>query len=252
VAISPSDESIIALAGALPIEISGIRGLGTFKKSRLDWLKTYRGDIHGKGVVLFVSGVGGARAYEAARYVTRNFPLSAYISIGLSASLDPSLQPGDVVIGESVAPVDDPADSRIASDAGLLEVAKSALAGLPGCRFGGLVCSAKVVTSAKEKSDIAASSGCLALDMESYGAARAAREAGVPFLAIRAVSDALDEDLPVDFNRFTSYGKMDWPRFLAHVITHPQVIPPLMKLGGNSRKAVRNITGAVGKLILSM
>jgi len=247
-----SGDGIIALAGALPIEISDIRGLGFFEKARLDWLKYYRGDIRGMGVAIFVSGVGGARAYEAAKEVFRSLPVSAYISVGLSASLDPSLPPGHVVVGESVTPADEPGRWLIGSDARLVDIARGALSGQPWCRFGGLVSSGKVVSTAAEKREIARSSGCIALDMESYSAAKAASEAGVPFLAVRAISDALDFDLPVDFNRFTAYGKMDWPRFTLHVLAHPKTIPPLMRLGRNSRIAVKNMAEAVGRVLLKM
>ena len=109
------------------------------------------------------------------------------------------LMPGEVVMGESTGFLD---GARYKAD----EAAMGAiLAGHP-FKSGPLLVSETVITTAAGKTEAAKASGCIAVDMESCGAARAASEAGVPFLAVRAVSDTVEEDLPVDFNRFMKGG----------------------------------------------
>jgi len=247
-------DGLTAIAGALPMEVAGVKALGSFRKARAGRLEYYQGDIRGKGVAVFVSGIGGDGAYHTAESACDALPLVAYISVGLSASLSASLKPGDVVAGESTTALASKGglqENRLYnSDARLLGIAREALAGEGGVRFGGLIASERVLVKASDKRAVAASSGALALDMETCGAAMAASEAGVPFLAIRAISDGLDEDLPVDFGRFTVEGNMNWPSFLVHVLTHPGCIPPLMRLGRNSRVAAKNIAMAVEKLVI--
>jgi len=67
---------------------------------------------------------------------------------------------------------------------------------------GRIVTVPRIVGQAREKQNIAEKTGALALDMESGPLGSVAQEASVPFLAIRAISDLCDEDLPVDFNAF--------------------------------------------------
>jgi adenosylhomocysteine nucleosidase len=264
---------IVALAGAVPVEISGIRRLGAFKRTAggldrgsysgsdilakdlalnrprrtLSHACYYKGDIHGRDVALFVSGIGAARAYETAKSACRALPLTAYISIGLSASLSADLKPGSLVVAESTASLSDGLVHR--SDEKLLMLARKTLGG--EASFGSVAVSSSVITYSKNKKEVALSCKALALDMETSGAARACGEEGVPFLAIRAISDALEEDLPVDFNLFVKDG-LDWPRFILHVVTHPGVIPGLIRLGKNSRVAARSLAGAVEKLVLEI
>jgi adenosylhomocysteine nucleosidase len=242
---------IIALAAALPVELVGIKKLGRFYKKNLGDIGYLRGDIHGVDVALFVSGVGEARAYETAKRACASLSLAAYISLGLSAALRPGLRPGDVVVGVSATSLASKGGQVYISDATLLKLAADALKEVRKVSFGPLLVTPKVAVTSAEKKGLAQASSFAALDMESAGAAKAAQEAGVPFIAIRAISDTLDEDLPVDFNRFMKEGGMDWPRFMAYVITHPGVIPGLMRLGRNSRLAATNLAAAVDRFMLT-
>ena len=55
---------------------------------------------------------------------------------------------------------------------------------------------------------------------------RAHGEIGIPGVAIRAISDLADEDLPLDMNEvFTDEGQVSIPRILGQVALHPQSIP---------------------------
>jgi len=245
----------IALAAALPAELSGIRKLGRFTKGcprRDDVLGDMcylKGDIHGVDVALFVSGVGDARAYETAKNACAAISPRAYISVGLSGALKADLTPGDVIIGESTATLTQKAGEAFMPDGELLRLAMDALQGAGSVRAGALLASPNVAVTSVEKKALALAYRCAALDMETAGAARACDEAGVPFLAIRAISDTLDEDLPVDFNRFMAEGGLDWPRFLLHVLTHPFVIPGLVRLGMQSSLAERNLASAIGRVL---
>ena len=67
-----------------------------------------------------------------------------------------------------------------------------------------LLTSPRIVGSAREKADLAARAAMV--DMESAAVARAARTHAIPFLAVRVVSDAADEDFPLDLNRYVDAG----------------------------------------------
>ena len=240
----------VAIAGAIALELKGIRRLGRFRGSSAGGTDYEAGGIHGVDVALFVSGVGEDAAYRTAKAACEALPLAAYVSIGLSGALDPGLRRGDIVIGTSAASLDSPG-AVYPCDGGLLESAKAALPG-KAIISGPLVASGRVFVTAEEKRKYFGGEGSkpLAVDMETFGAARACSEAGVPFLAVRAISDTLDEDLPVDFNRFMEGGQMRWPAFLIHVLARPRAVPPLMRLGRHSKAAADNLARFIGEFLL--
>jgi len=233
----------IVIAAALPMELAGLKKRGRFGRAGIPGVEAATGTLDGRDVALVVSGIGEERAYETARAVLSSLTASAYVSVGLSGSLNEGLKPGAVVVGESVKCACN--GEVFHSDAALLSAASEAIKKGAGATFGPLYASSVVVTTSADKYRLAAETGCVALDMETCGAARGAFGAGVPFMAVRVVSDGLDDDLPVDFNRFTKDGKMDWPRFMAHVLTHPGTIPPLMRLGRRSALAAGNLADAL-------
>ncbi len=59
-----------------------------------------------------------------------------------------------------------------------------------------LYCSPKPLFTCEEKTAAFRREGSIVVDMESYGAAEAAMAAGIQFLAVKAVSDTLLDDLP--------------------------------------------------------
>jgi hypothetical protein len=65
---------------------------------------------------------------------------------------------------------------------------------------------------------------------------------GFSCIAIRAVSDRCDEDLPLDMNRlFAEDGQVSVSRVLGQVARHPAAIPSLMRLAQNSKKAAESL-----------
>jgi nucleoside phosphorylase len=233
---------LVVVAGAFPLELKHIRALGKFGKVKKGDISLELGVIRGMDVALVVSGAGDARAYSAAREAIRQLSPRAYVSVGLSGGLAMGLAPGEVVLGESTGFQD---GTRYRADEAII----GRLSAEHSIKCGPLLVSETVITTAAAKIEAARASGCIAVDMESCGAARAAEEAGVPFLAIRAVSDTVDEDLPVDFNRFMKGGGMDWGQFIPYMITHPGVLPKLLILGRKSGIASRNLAGAFSGIL---
>ena len=78
----------------------------------------------------------------------------------------------------------------VAQDAGLV------------ARVGTVVSSGTVVWQAEEKRWLRRLTDATGLDMESAAVAAVAQERGLPMAIVRAVSDLVDEDLPLDFNLF--------------------------------------------------
>ena len=179
------------------------RALTMDRRTRIGGRRAVIGRRGSCGVILVQTGIGSRRAAEACRDVLRDQSLGtidAVISSGYACSLVPS-EIGDLLIGTEV--IGEASDERKGCSRMLVDAAVQAAekARLP-VRTGRIAAVSHIVCSAAEKRALAGTTGAVGLDMESGAMGAAAAEANVPFAVVRAVSDAHDEDLPVDFNLF--------------------------------------------------
>src|SRR5581483_7639221 len=104
----------------------------------------------------------------------------------------------------------------------------------------GLYTSDCVVTSAAEKMHLAAMAD--AVDMETFHITAATAQEGVPAVAIRVISDAADQDLPLDFNQAIGPdGTIRWRPALMQVASSPAAWPRMVKFGLESARAARGL-----------
>jgi adenosylhomocysteine nucleosidase len=194
-----------------------------------------RGHLAGNDVVALALGVGGG----ARRAVIEEQP-RVVVSCGFSGGLDPALVPGDLVLATAVR--DETGDELVAPPA-IRQQAAEALHGLR--RFEGeLVCTTSVAATEGEKMALARP-GVLAVDMESYPAARAAALAGIPWLAIRAILDPLRSSLPA-FTRETTAGYV--APALKYALSGPRAATDLIRLAGHARTAAAALELALRRL----
>ena len=171
---------------------------------------------------MHVSGIGAANAARTAAAVAAEAP-EALISAGFCGALVDDLRVGDLVAADVV--VDERTGDRFAADPRLLAAA-------PG-RRGAMVSAERI---ARTPADRARLDG-LAVDMESAALARAAGEAGIPFLALRAVTDERHHRLP-DFDKvMNAAGRLTPGAGLVHFVLHPRELPALVRLGPAARRA---------------
>jgi hypothetical protein len=86
--------------------------------------------------------------------------------------------------------------------------------------------------------------------MESFHILTEARRAGVPAVAIRAISDSPQRRLPIDFSRtLTSQGEIAWPQVLRQLIKTPTRFPDFVRFGIDSSTAIRNLTAFLDRYV---
>lgn len=162
---------------------------------------------------------------------------------GFAGGLAASVGAGDLVLATSVLHSADSGLQTETPDPTLTALAQTLV--LPGVALhsGPLLTQDRIVTTAREKRAIAHSSEALALDMETLGAVGVARDRGVPWLAVRAVSDSVNDDFPLDFNQIAdANGDVDRGRVVRAALLRPQSIPGLIRLGRRSALAAKNLT----------
>ena len=196
---------------------------------------TVRGRLGGNELVTLACGMGQGPGPALDEWRPR-----LVVSCGFCGGLDPGLIAGDLVLATAVR----------ATSGELLEAPEparlAAAALLDGVRYrqGELVQAASVATTVEEKR-ARARSGALALDMESFAVARAAEQAGIPWLALRAVVDPADSPLP-EFTRETRRGYA-WPA-LKYALSGPRAAARLIRLARDSRLAGAALTTALRRL----
>jgi hypothetical protein len=61
-------------------------------------------------------------------------------------------------------------------------------------------------------------------------------------IAVRAVSDTADEDLPLDFDQVvTNEGELSMTRLAGQIVRQPSAIPGLIRLGKRSGEAAKRL-----------
>lgn len=195
-------------------------------------------------VLLVQTGIGPQRARAACRTTFREHRLDLAVSSGLACALTESAI-GELFIGTEVVPPRSPhltewrsttvCDTETA--AVLLRLAHASA--LPA-RMGRFVSLPRIVWRADEKRRIAADTNAVALDMESGAIGTEAAAHRIPFAVVRAVSDLLDEDLPLDFNLFLA--PRDWVKGMWSCIVRPHNLMKLRHLRKHMQVASQRIT----------
>ncbi|HEY2753247.1 hypothetical protein [Phenylobacterium sp.] len=184
------------------------------------------------------AAVGGGRRSVLEAALRDVAPPEAVASIGLAGALDASLRPGDWVIATEVVGEDVawPTDARWTA---------AVMSRLRPRAHGRLLGADAMLVAASEKASARHRWAALAVDMESHLAARAAARFGVPFVAIRVISDAAGDDLPPAVRvGLNPDGSMALGPVLSALARDPRQLPALIRTGRNADLAFRALADA--------
>ncbi len=208
-----------------------------------DRLQAWRGYLGSRPVIVQIAGPGPGRAARAAQQVLHSVQPAAVLCAGLAGALGPSLRRGDIVLATRVVERD--GGDGFDADPGLLEAA-SKIAVSSRVLRDVVVTSARVVGTAAEKASLASQGG--AVDMESVAVARVAAHMKVPFLAVRIISDAADEDFPIDLNQYIDEkGNVKRLQLALAALGRPTNLSFLLRL----RRAAKEASGMLASYLES-
>ena len=163
------------------------------------------------------------------------------ISFGIAGGLDPSLKSGDVVVATEVMS----GDARWLAGLALNEelIASVALGRRRVVR-GGLAGVEEVIIAQAGKAALRSETGAAAVDMESHIAAAYAAEAGLPFAALRVISDPATRALPaLAKSAIKPNGDIDLRKVLSGVARNPRTLRALVSTGIDFNRALRSLRG---------
>ena len=251
---------MIVLLAALEEEASGLRWRMALAPEVVAGLRdpAYTGQYHGKPVVLVVTGMGRQRAEESIDAVLAHLPVTAVISTGFSGALGRQLQIADLILASELMGLTGPGGdeiepTRYQADQELLRAAEEALQ-TTSLRVvpGPTVTAPGIIATPAAKQDMARQTGAVAADMESYWIARAVSDRGIPFLAIRAISDTQEESLLFLHEILDEDGNPRARRLAAHLLRKPGSLVALARLSRNAGRARRALTTGVACTVAAL
>jgi hopanoid-associated phosphorylase len=195
--------------------------------------------------VLAIAGGASSGALAARLEALDSSDVDAVVSFGIAGALDPGLAVGDVLIAHTVSAGEDAFTCAGAASAAW----EPRLRGVSGLRAASIAGVDAPLLRASDKAELRAKSGAHAVDMESHVAAAYARSRGLPFAALRVISDRAESELPaVAGNAMRPDGSVAIGQVLMGLVRDPGQLVPLLGTARDAAIAFR-VLGRVRRLL---
>jgi len=171
-----------------------------------------------ESAVVAVGGIGRAAARRATQAVVTKYAPGAIVSAGIAGALSPVLKVGDIVYSRGAV---DAVTGKVysAGDDALVVTVSS---------VNGLV-EKKIIAERWKFADV--------VDMEAAAVAEVAEDRGIWFVAIKAISDELDFEMPPVGQFVDASGRFETLRFATHIAVRPMWWSAVRQLSLNSKTA---------------
>jgi len=233
----------IGLVVALPAEARALIGRGRWQRTEGHLFR--RSLLNNRTHLVVVrSGLGMENAFLASQWLIAEGVVAMGVS-GVSGGLDPDLEPGDLVLADSVIQENGNTCKQVWEEnskfvgtvyAGLIDRE------IPAYR-GAIITAQKPVLSVRNKQSLFTKTKALAADMESAAVAAVANSAGLPFFALRTVCDVAARTVPREiFDCLNQAGKVRLFYLFRMLLLKPTLFSDLLR----TRKDFNAALGSLG------
>jgi nucleoside phosphorylase len=228
--MNPAEIPRVAILAPMPSELQPLRGpLGLARRGDTEFLWGSAGRVE---VVAALTGIGmRAGAQRAAQILEATSP-DHLLVVGIAGGIGAGVAIGDLVVPGRVLNLDTGETT-----------APAAIGGHCGR---GVLASSDRLLEEPAKALRLARQGVVAIDMETAAIAGVCQERSCPWSVFRAISDRADDgstDAAI-LGLADADGKPNPAALIRFVLTRPQRIPQLVRLGRGSRAATRAAAGA--------
>lgn len=226
----------IAILGAFSEEIDMLKDSLANKYIEIKGgIEFTRGELSGKEVVIAFTGIGKVNATMTTTLILEYYNPSKVIFTGIAGSINPSINPADLVISErcvhhdlnyyyddtlvsyqprnpldgTINPVFFYADSSmlqslksIAENSSLIPVTSGGASLQPKIVFGTIATGDAFIASKHKNIELIERFNADAVEMEGAAVAQICYQRNIPFIIIRSISDSADENAKVDLEEF--------------------------------------------------
>ncbi|MBU5615121.1 phosphorylase family protein [Geomonas azotofigens] len=239
----------LGVVAAMPQEIAPVLArIKGYARGNIDGRNLYRFPVNGSLVNLIESGMGPAQGAAATRALIRHAQPDAILHFGFGGAVLPGLEVGELVLADRVFRLDQDGLSELPPpDSALAALLQDSCARVGvQLRRGGFITASGIRNKGEMASLLGGSTPLPLLEMETAAVLEQAQAAGVPLVAIRGVSDAADEELGFTIEEFCDASLNLVPWRVAWTMTkRPWLIPQLIRLSGNCRRAGKRLALAV-------
>jgi len=239
---APADVGVVA---ALGIEIGHlVDRLAGVRRYEARGLTVIEGELEDRLVVVAAAGAGVDAVRRGVERLMDGHRPRAIVSAGFAGALDPNLSRNDLIAPREVV---DGRGGAIALDA-------AAAAAVPTVKVvGRLLLVDRIVGSVAEKARLRDERAADAIDMETFAAADAARARGVPFHALRVVSDDAATELPPEIGRMlNASGAYRVGAALRALAGRPSVLMDFWSLHAHAQQAADRLADALQVLLRNL
>jgi len=212
-------------------------------------MRLLAGETRGRHVLALCAGVGKVAAAAGVRFMLDRYPLPSLLIYGIGGALSPEIRLGDLVIATELVPGDVGVAHSIGfsiTGPGICEkgrlvfcpsfpVTQSMLEGAreaavaSGLTFhsGKVLTCDQIVLDPELRAHLRDCFGVLAVEMEGAAAAQIAAGEGLPFIAVRAISDELSHDLVglEDLLEYKGQSRLNiWHKRFRLTVTDPDAL----------------------------
>ena len=210
----------IAVVAAMHEELAAVLALmPAERKVTVAGRAFWQGRLHGHDIVAVLARIGKVAAATTATVLATRFGVGRIVFTGVAGGLGRGVQVGDVVVASEFLQHDMDAAplfprhevplygrSRFSANAGLaaalLDAAREAMP-QAGVHHGLLISGDRFVSTTAEARTLQAElPDALAVEMEGAAFAQVCADFGIPFAAVRTISDRADDAAHVDFLEF--------------------------------------------------
>lgn len=191
------------------------------------------------------TGVGGERCLQALRWLLEHgmTPRTTVIGAGFAGALTEGWRVGDVLLAHEVI---DEQGRCWQTPFSCRDFATTS------ARAGRLLTVSRLIGDPVEKQGLSRRHQAEAVDMESATAAAFCAEHGLPFVAIRAISDDAVTALSPQLVRLLGGSRVSLRRLLGTVVRSPNVVPELCRLARATRRAAKQLGAFLSPLTTRM
>lgn len=232
---------MIALVTAFPMELA-LLTKGWQQQYIAGRYAVHYCTINSVPIYVLVTGMGFEHTKNAVTAFIQNHSIKYIIATGYAGGLDSKISHGDLIVANKLTFLSsNNINHPLYPKEELLHVFKNSDLKNLKIHNGPLVSSTQIITEVHRKYKI--SSLGIALDMESFAVAKTAEEHGIPWGAVRVVTDTWNETLPFDFSKHQKpNGQINYIKVILSTIKQPSNIRHLLRLGKHSRLATQNLT----------